>query len=145
MPLLLAPVEEADVTKAATIFYDAFRYDPYDKALFANTDKADAINYLAEEDLYAIRNDPQTHIIKVTDSDTKEIVAYARWEVPYTFETEEAMEKAKRPNAHPAYPALANAALGDYFLGQLAEKKKKYMDTEKDYSKTDSNPPLNQC
>ncbi|RDW84932.1 hypothetical protein BP6252_02522 [Coleophoma cylindrospora] len=134
MTLILAPAEEADVLKLAAIYYDSFRYDPYDRALFSDTHKEDAVNYLAEDDLYAIRNDPQTRVIKVTESGTNEIIGYARWEVPFKFESEEAREKAKRPNALPPFPASANGALGTHFQTQLSERKKKYMDTEKDYT-----------
>jgi hypothetical protein len=90
MPLVLRPGEDADATRMAEIERTAFADNKLTPFLFPDPFPDEALEKRAEGLIAQRQNDPTTRWVKVvdTDTDTDELVAYAKWNI---------MDKPKDP------------------------------------------------
>lgn len=65
--------------------------------------------------------------------DDRDIVAVARWQIPYTLSAEQQVEKEKSQKATPAKPTGYNTKLDEEFSKALDERQEKWVDDSKDY------------
>ena len=69
------------------------------------------------------------------------MVAYAKWQYPYSLTPEQRAEKARLDEVEKLeypLPEGTNRELHDVFFAALVEKKEKWMDESKDYRKCES-------
>ncbi|KAJ9494083.1 hypothetical protein H2202_010390 [Exophiala xenobiotica] len=83
MPLVLRPGEDADATRMAEIERTAFADNKLTPFLFPGPFPDDALEKRAEGLIAQRQNDPTTRWVKVVDTDTNtdELVAYAKWNI----------------------------------------------------------------
>ncbi|KAF6241891.1 hypothetical protein HO173_000603 [Letharia columbiana] len=72
-------------------------------------------------------------VFKVVDDDTREIVAVARWQIPYSLSVEQQAEKEKLQEAKLARPEGYNKELEEAFSAALDKLQEKWVDDSKDY------------
>ncbi|KIW59092.1 hypothetical protein PV05_03567 [Exophiala xenobiotica] len=84
MPLVLRPGEDDDATRMVEIERTAFADNKLTPFLFPGPFPADALEKRAEGLVAQRQNDPTTRWVKVVDTDTDELVAYAKWNIMNT-------------------------------------------------------------
>ena len=78
MPLALSPVSQADIPTLVKIFNAAFVNDPMMLKRFPNGMNDEALAESVAEYADALK-DPSCHYLAVTDTETGQIISFARW------------------------------------------------------------------
>jgi hypothetical protein len=79
MPLQLSPVVDADIEAVIAVDITAFSDDIIHAAIWRNGPSPTTIAHTAAQDRKDLAEEPTIKPMKVTDTETGEIVAYARW------------------------------------------------------------------
>lgn len=128
MVFTLAPATETDTSTLAGLFYQAFAKDELNQTISPPLDaeKTKArIENLTKRFVHAMKHDPSYRVVKITDEDTKQIIAFAGWNVP---STDPPVEKDEIPFAEGT-----NVELLKDFKEKTKIIKGKHMNTETDY------------
>ena len=136
----VSPATVGDLPAIAGIAQDAFKDSPNTISYWMLPRENEAAVYewrlrRAEENFH---NDPTSSFIKCVDTATEKMVAFAIWEKPYPFKTDEEKAKQhqdgkeKRSNDE-ELPEGTNAALLHDLDAQTARMRGKYVNREEDY------------
>lgn len=79
MPLQISPLLDADIEPAIVLDFTSFREDPVHITIFPNGPSPTTVAWNAAMDRKDLAEDPTVKPMKVTDTETGEIVAYGRW------------------------------------------------------------------
>lgn len=74
------------------------------------------------------------------DVEGRKLVAFAKWNYPYSLTPQQQAEKDKLDLGR-SYPPGTNEKLYEQFFGRLDALRKKYLDEEKDYCEHSSRSP----
>lgn len=164
MVYTLLPATPADLSDIIAIYHAAFATDPFIGQLMPNVPPEVRQNhdmhwYGREFELSELnglrfrkvvdengcsRSLSRLHLLQFLGSCTqltscRKLLAFAKWQYPYTLTAEERMRKAQLDRVEELefpYPEGANRDLYDVFFAALREKKAIYMDESKDYCKS---------
>lgn len=81
MPLVLEPAVEADAPRIVEIERLAYASNPLTPILFPGPFPPEATENRAEGLIKQFREDPTVRWIKVVDTETNELAAFAKWEI----------------------------------------------------------------
>ena len=83
MPLVVRKLELDDVERLTDIQYAAFAGDPWGRIMFPTIPPMSARGPTIRRYRNLLENDPSVELMKVVDTDTGDIVSFARWEMYY--------------------------------------------------------------
>ena len=83
MPLIVQKLELHDVERLTDIQYASFTRDPWGRIMFPTTPPMSARGPTIRRYRNQLQNDPSVELVKVVDTETGEMVSFARWEVYY--------------------------------------------------------------
>ena len=123
MTLVLAPLEDADVEQTAIIERIAFRCDGGLGVLLTPSPDLtpEELEQTSADRRKALKEDPLAHFMKVTDTETGQIIAYAQWSINTVDRTEEQMERVTNLRSP---PPDANVQAWNDFFGHIVEARK---------------------
>ncbi|KAL9020188.1 MAG: hypothetical protein Q9185_002558 [Variospora sp. 1 TL-2023] len=134
MPYQVRPAHPSDIPHIAIIHHEAFEEDPILGRLMRDVPRER--KYVFDQSFYekAFAQKQLTGAVfhKVVDTETEDLVAFAKWIYPYTLTSEQEAEKAKL-DLERSYPEGTNVALYEHFFRILDTKRKKNMEDGKDY------------
>ncbi|KAK0509042.1 hypothetical protein JMJ35_008413 [Cladonia borealis] len=136
----VSPATATDLPAIAKIVQNAFEDSPNTISYWMLPRENEAAVYewrlrRAEENFH---NDPTSSFIKCVDTATDKIVAFAIWEKPYSFMTQEQKAKQQQDGREMRsndndLPKGTNAALLHDLDAQTARMRAKYVNREEDY------------
>ncbi|CAD6567937.1 MAG: hypothetical protein ASARMPRED_001193 [Alectoria sarmentosa] len=125
----------ADCPAFTTISLAAFKNDPIIACLTRNVPPD--VLYAYQKQQYHQRLQPSSlngcKSFKAVDDETGEIVAFARWQFPYSPSVAQEAEKEELQKATPPMPAEYNKELFNHFSSALDELQEKWVDHSKDH------------
>ncbi|KAI4123441.1 MAG: hypothetical protein LQ341_007202 [Variospora aurantia] len=134
MPYQVLPADPSDIPHIANIHHEAFEEDPILGRLMCDVPRES--KYVFDQRFYekafAQRHLTGSIFYKVVDTETENLVAFAKWVYPYTLTSEQEAEKAKL-DLERSYPEGTNVALYEHFFRTLDTKRGKNMEEGKDY------------
>jgi GNAT superfamily N-acetyltransferase len=136
MPLVLSPATADDGEAIARIWADAFANDALDNEIYKSVPHAVRIAWATPFTAMGLSL-PNVRLLKATDSETGEVVAFADWEIkPGTDEAQEGREEefdaggnddVRRHQSGPRFPAGANESLSAAFQTAAEVLRRKHM------------------
>lgn len=99
MPLILRSAEDTDATRIAEIERLAYADNALTPILFPGPFPPDALAKRAEGLIAQRHADPTTRWVKVVDTDTNELIAFAKWNVPISVSTSTAQSQSHTQSA----------------------------------------------
>jgi len=121
MPLVLQTALEADTPRIVEIEHLAFSKSSLSSILFPGPFPPDAGEHRAEMLLKQLREDSTVLWLKIIDSDTGELAAFAKWEV---------IETPKTPSEHRPFGPGYNVEACEEFFGGIHKKRSELMGHE---------------
>lgn len=125
--LVLSEAVPDDIPTLSKMFPRSFHNDPYHKKMIPDTPAND--NWWQESHRRAIR-DPKTRLVKVTDEDTGEIVATARWVLP---RDDDGPQPALEEERWPEFTDDFDHELANALFGGMGEHRTTFMGDRKHY------------
>lgn len=123
MPLIVRAMEEADIEPAFRVQYAAFRGGPSGRLLSpAPEPSAEFLAGSKKSRLEAMQTNKAAHFMLVEDTDSKEVVAAAHWDIYPEERTQEQVEKLCHKSAP---PPDSNAEFWRDFFGHFADSRRK--------------------
>ena len=139
---------EEDLPSIATISRAAFRNSPHTMSywMFPQDNEEGIYRWRLNGIVNRFHNDPTTYLCKCVDNVTGRIVSYALWQRPYPRKTQEehdsqeAVPKEGKTGVDEMLPEGTNVPLMNDFDQETMKMRRKYVDTNQDYSEYDSFP-----
>jgi len=122
MPLELSKASEGDLPRIIHVQFTAFADDAMNRIIFPTPLPASTLEKVVDHAREDMRN-PDVTFMKVTDTDSGEVIAFGKW-IIYKHERpeEEWKKEAKRD-----WGEGTNVEAADAFLGAFNEKRRKIM------------------
>jgi len=111
MPLELSPATQSDCEALIRLQFEAYDQDPVQHVLFPNGATQITVSHFAEHDRKSMAEDPYVRYMKVTDTETGQIISFAQWFI-YPERLEEEWNQLK---PFP-FPSDANAEAGNALI-----------------------------
>ncbi|KAJ9605588.1 hypothetical protein H2200_010245 [Cladophialophora chaetospira] len=118
MPLILQEAVEADVPRLVEIERDAYATNAMSPILFPGPFPPDALEKRGEGLIKQRRADPSIRWVKAVDMETRDIVAFAKWDI---------IEKPKEIVRSRVFGPGCNVEACEEFFGGIARKRKELM------------------
>ncbi|OAP55832.1 hypothetical protein AYL99_09984 [Fonsecaea erecta] len=118
MPLVLQPANEADAARAVEIEYLAYASNPLNPILFPGPFPPEAKNERAEGLIKQLHEDPTTRWMKVVDTETGEIAAFAKWNI---------IQEPREPARTRQFGPGCNVQACEEFFGGIHAKRNELM------------------
>jgi GNAT superfamily N-acetyltransferase len=122
MPLQLAPAGEADLPKILEVQYAAFAQDPINRLMFPVPTPPSTFEKSLDRARRDISN-PDVAFMKVTETETGEIVSFAKWYIYKHQRPEEEWNKEEKRD----WGEGTNVEVADTFFGLLTRNRRKFM------------------
>lgn len=123
MPFEIQPLTKYDGPTAAHLVASSYSSNPFQKIIYPNGHNDSTMAKLAESRIKAI-DDPDSHALKVVDTDTGEMAAVAVWAHTKAMSDED--WEHERAHLTERYPDARND-IGEEFLLKEWEAKRKIM------------------
>jgi hypothetical protein len=120
MPLQVVPATEADAPRIVELEHLAYKDDSLTPILFPGPFPDDAPTIRAKEMIEQLQGDPTSKWLKVVDTDSNEMIAFAKWN----------LYKAGKPRPNGperTYGQGCNEAACKQFWGVMDEKRQSHM------------------
>lgn len=137
MTLQVLPATEEDIPRLADIVFAAFTSDPLHVAMFPRENQAAFMAWYHQKLRKAMRN-PSLRSMKVVKTAAGEghhepdiIIAYARWQIPHTAQTETQVVEAEAKQT--PFPVLANEPLVDHYVAATDAIRERLVDKSRDF------------
>ena len=118
MPLVLQPALEADAARLAEIEREAFASNDLSPILFPGPFPPDAGEKRAQQLITQLREDPTTRWMKAIDTETNELVGFAKWNI---------IEKPLEPRGGLQFGPGSNIEACEEFFGGIRKKRSELM------------------
>jgi hypothetical protein len=135
--LVLSEAKLDDIPALSVIFPQAYHPVPYFEKMMPDTPAND--EWWRDSHRIAIL-DPKTRVVKVTDQETDEIVAMARWLLPR--DADEDLHPGSEEDRWPAFSEDFDRSLCDPMFESMARSREEFMKDRKHYCKSASQPCL---
>ena len=123
MPLILRECVEEDADQIAEVIYAAFADDVWGRIMFPQRPPPSVDTPTKRRYRRLISSDPDVFLMKVVDTETNQMVGFARWELNIEVKSEAEWDgKMTRE-----WDEGTNAAAADFLIASVVEKDRKYM------------------
>lgn len=122
MPLQLAPASEADLPKILEVQFAAFAHDPIMRLMFPHPTPPATFEKAVDRARTDFRN-PDVAFMKVIDTQTGEIVSFAKWNIYKQQRPDEEWNKEERRD----WGEGTNVEVADAFFAALTRNRRKFM------------------
>ena len=123
MPVILQECTEGDAERIAEVTYAAFAEDVFGRIMFPTTPPPGVDTPTIKRYRRLITEEPNVFLMKGVDSDTNQMVGFARWELNLEFKSEAEWDtKTKRE-----WDEGTNVAAADCLIASVVEKDREYM------------------
>ena len=123
MVLVLEKASEADIERLIQVNYITMASDPWYRIVFPTIPSASDRKPSIERWEKDMRTNASVMVMKVTDTEIQEIVAFAKW---YVYKTERPESEWKKEEKR-EWDAGTNMEAGDAFLTAVCEKRQRIM------------------
>lgn len=122
MPLQLAPASEADLPTIVKIQFAAFAQDAVNRLMFPVPTPPSTFEKALDRKGRDFRN-PDVALMKVTDTETGEIISFAQWIIYKHQRPEEEWNKEEKRD----WGEGTNVAVADAFMAAINRNRRKFM------------------
>lgn len=122
MPLQLAPASEVDLPKILEVQFAAFAQDPVISLIFPVATSSSPFEKALDRAREDFRN-PDVAFMKVTDTETGEIVSFAKWLIYKHQRPEEEWNKEEKRD----WGKGTNVEVADAFFSAITRNRRKFM------------------
>lgn len=139
MPLIVQKLELDDIERLTDIQYAAFAGDPWGRIMFPVAPSMNARGPTIRHYRNLLQNDPTVELTKVVDTETGQMVSFARWEV-YYYERPESEYKAENKEKR-EWDEGTNTEATDALIARVGEIDERIMGGKPHLRKLDLSTP----